>query len=111
MIVRAKTIKNLIAALAITVLSCPAKADDTWLDWFNRGMFSFNSGISDTLSGIADVLPSLPPAVAHGMRNFAVTWVSEPLNAGAHLIAGRPDDAGSLCIGWSLMSQEDGWVS
>jgi len=94
MIIRSISILCLIITLVIIAFSVPAKADDSWLDWFNRGIFSFNLGVSDTMSGVGSVLPELPPAVTHGMHNFAVTWVSEPLNAGAHLIAGRTDDAG-----------------
>ena len=89
-----KLTKTLIIALTLIVLSCPAMAEETWLEWFNRGMFSFNAGGSDTFSGVGNSLPSLPPGVEKGIHNFSVTWVSEPLNAGAHLIAGRTDDAG-----------------
>lgn len=89
-----KPIKILLIAFTLSAFSWPAKADGTWLDWFNRGMFAFNNGVSTTLTGIANVLPGFPSEVTHGMRNFAVTWVSEPLNIGAHLLAGRPGDAG-----------------
>jgi ABC-type transporter lipoprotein component MlaA len=104
-----KSIKILIIALVLFAFSWPARADDTWLDWFNRGMFSFNNGVSDTLTGIANVLPGLPPKVAHGMRNFAVTWVSEPLNIGAHLIAGRTGDAG-VALHRMVINISHGWL-
>jgi len=71
----------------------PARAEEGWLDWFNHGMFSFNAGVADSLKGAADFLPPVPSELTRGARNFAVTWISEPLNAGAHLLAGRPDDA------------------
>ena len=104
----AKSIKILLAAFIIIVFSCPAKADETWLEWFNHGMFWFNSGVSDTLSGVGNVLPGLPSGVEHGMHNFAVTWISEPLNAGAHLIAGRTDDAG-VALHRMFVNVTQGW--
>ncbi len=101
---------NILAiSLALVVLSSPAKADDSWLDWFNRGMFSFNNGISDTFSGVANILPGLPPGLAHGIQNVAVTWVSEPLNAGAHLLAGRPDDA-RVAMHRMFVNVTQGWL-
>jgi ABC-type transporter lipoprotein component MlaA len=103
-----KPIKTLLIALALIACSWPADADDTWLGWLNRGMFSFNNGVSDTLTGIADVLPGLPPSIAQGMRNFAVTWVSEPLNIGAHLLAGRTQDAG-VAVHRMLVNISRGW--
>lgn len=80
-------------SFALMAFPWPTKADDTWLDWFNQAMFSFNHSVSDTLTGVANVLPGLPSGIAYGMHNFAVTWVSEPLNIGAHLLAGRTEDA------------------
>ncbi len=104
-----KTSNPLIIALTLIVLSCPAKADETWLEWFNHGMFWFNIGVSDTFSGVGNVLPSLPSGVEHGIHNFAVTWVSEPLNAGAHLIAGRTDDAG-IAMHRMFVNVTQGWL-
>jgi phospholipid-binding lipoprotein MlaA len=72
--------------------AAPARAEG-WLDWFNRGMFSFNQSVRDTLHGTAEALPELPDGLRHGVRNVATTYISEPLNATAHLIAGRPNDA------------------
>ena len=89
-----QSIKALVVALSLMALSSPARADDSWLDWFNRGMFSFNDGVHAVMDGITGALPPPPVVVSHGLHNFAVTWISEPLNAGAHLLAGRPDDAG-----------------
>ena len=106
---RYKLIACLLSALFMITPASSAKADDTWLDWFNRGMFSFNAGVSDTLSGVGSVFPELPPAVTHGMHNFAVTWVSEPLNAGAHLIAGRTDDAG-MAMHRMFVNVSQGWL-
>ena len=103
-----KSIKIMTIALTLIVLSSPAKADDSWLDWFNRGMFWFNSGVSDTLSGATNILPELPSGVAHGIHNFAVTWVSEPLNAGAHLLAGRTDDA-EVAVHRMFVNITQGW--
>jgi len=71
----------------------PARAEEGWLDWFNHNMFTFNATVAEGLKGVAESLPALPPELAHGARNVAVTWISEPLNVGAHLVAGRPDDA------------------
>ncbi|KOR29877.1 hypothetical protein TI03_01115, partial [Achromatium sp. WMS1] len=71
------------------------KADNTWLNWFNQGIFAFNNGVSDVVTTITDVLPSTPSNISDGIRNFTVTWVGEPLNIGAHLIAGRTKDAGT----------------
>jgi len=104
-----KPIKTFIIALMLIAFSWPAKADDTWLDWFNRGMFSFNNGVSDTLTSITNVLPGFPPEVAHGVRNFAVTWVSEPLNIGAHLLAGRTEDAG-VALHRMVINISRGWL-
>lgn len=100
---------NVAVALSFFLFTSPAKADDSWLDWFNRGMFSFNLGVSDAMTGVSNVLPELPPAVTHGMHNFAVTWVSEPLNAGAHLIAGRNDDAG-VAMHRMFVNVSRGWL-
>ncbi len=108
MIHGAKSIKALIIALALIVFSCPAKADETWLEWFNHGMFWFNTGVSETLSGVGNVLPALPSGVEHGMHDFAETWVSEPLNVGAHLIAGRTDDAG-VALHRMFVNVTQGW--
>ena len=74
--------------------SAPAKAEESWLDWFNGGMFSFNKGVDWAFNGIGSVLPSAPSGFSQGAHNFAVTWISEPLNAGAYLIAGKFGDAG-----------------
>jgi len=104
-----KLIKTLIITLALMAFSWPARAGDTWLDWFNQAMFSFNNGVSDTLTGVANVLPGLPQEVAHGMRNFAVTWVSEPLNIGAHLLAGRTEDAG-VALHRMVVNISRGWL-
>ena len=106
---RYKSIVILIATLSMIAFSSPAKADDTWLDWFNRGIFSFNMGVSDTMTGVGNVLPEIPAGVTHGMHNFAVTWVSEPLNAGAHLIAGRTDDAG-VALHRMFVNITQGWL-
>ncbi len=103
-----KSTKTLMIALALIVFSYPAKADDSWLDWFNRGMFSFNNGVSDTLTGVTSVFPEVPPVVGQGMRSFAVTWVGEPLNAGAHLLAGRTDDAG-VALHRMFVNVTQGW--
>ena len=103
-----KLIRLLAIFFALIVLSSPAKADDSWLGWFNRGIFWFNNGVSDTLSGAGTVLPDLPSWVAHGIHNFAVTWVSEPLNAGAHLLAGRTDDAG-VAVHRMFVNITQGW--
>ena len=105
---RLNSIRILIVALLLMAVSSPAQADDSWLDWFNRGMFSFNGGVHAVMDGITGVLPPPPAAVSQGLHNFAVTWISEPLNAGAHLLAGRPDDAGvalhrmfvNVTLGW-----------
>ena len=109
MISCSKSTFNLITALVLIAFSVPAKADDSWLDWFNRGIFSFNMGVSDTMTGVGNVFPELPPAVTQGMHNFAVTWVSEPLNAGAHLIAGRTDDAG-VAMHRMFVNISRGWL-
>jgi phospholipid-binding lipoprotein MlaA len=109
MIYSIKPIRALLIALALIVFSWPARADETWLDWFNQAMFSFNNGVSATLTGIANVLPGFPPAVAHGMHNFAVTWVSEPLNIGAHLLAGRTKDAG-VALHRMVVNITQGWL-
>jgi phospholipid-binding lipoprotein MlaA len=78
---------------SLMLIAAPARAEDGWLDWFNRGMFSFNASVSAALDGVAGGMPTVPPAVTHGMRNLAVTWIGEPLNAASHAIAGRGDDA------------------
>ena len=82
---------------------------DTWLDWFNRGMFSFNNGVSGALTGISNALPNVPSEVTHGMRNFAGTWISEPLNIGAHLLAGRTGDAG-VDLHRMVINISQGWL-
>ncbi len=74
--------------------SWSVQANDTWLDWYNKGMFSFNNSVSNTFTGITNLLPSLPSGLRNGIHNFGVTWIGEPLNIGAHLIAGRTSDAG-----------------
>jgi phospholipid-binding lipoprotein MlaA len=104
-----KPIKTLVVVLALVTCSWPAKADATWLDSFNRAIFSFNNGVFATLTGIANVLPGLPPTVAHGMHNFAVTWVGEPLNIGAHLLAGRGEDAG-VALHRMFVNISRGWL-
>ena len=109
MISRSKSITVCFAVFILTLWSGPAKADDTWLDWVNRGMFWFNSEVSDTFAGVGSVFLELPQAVTHGMHNFAVTWVSEPLNAGAHLIAGRTDDAG-VALHRMFVNVTQGWL-
>ncbi len=109
MIDRSIIIAFLLSVLFIITPASSAKADDSLLDWFNNGMFSFNAGVSDTLSGVGSVFPELPLAVTHGMHNFAVTWVSEPLNAGAHLIAGRTDDAG-VAMHRMFINASRGWL-
>jgi len=81
------------AMVAIFLCVNSARAEDSWLDWFNRGMFSFNATVAEGEKQIVGVIPALPPEIARGFHNAAVTWISEPLNAGAHLLAGRPDDA------------------
>jgi phospholipid-binding lipoprotein MlaA len=89
-----KKISSLSALIfALFFMTSTAKAEESWLDWFNRGMFSFNATVAAGEKSVAGMIPALPPEVSRGLHNFAVTWVSEPLNAGAHLIAGRPDDA------------------
>ncbi|CAK0765009.1 VacJ family lipoprotein [Gammaproteobacteria bacterium] len=109
MLNKIKPIRFLIIAISLFVFSWSANADDTWLDWFNRGVFSFNNGVSDNLTGMANVLPALPQEVKHGLRNLAVTWVNEPLNAGAHLIAGRTEDAG-VALHRMVVNISRGWL-
>ncbi len=109
MLSRIKPALNVAVALSLFIFTNPAQADDSWLDWFNRGIFAFNAGVSDTLSGAGSVLPELPQALTHGVHNFAVTWVSEPLNAGAHLIAGRTDDAG-IAMHRMFVNVSRGWL-
>lgn len=85
-----------LAALLGLWLALPAgsaKAEGGWLDWFNRGMFSFNASVANGLQGTGELVPAIPPELGRGLRNFAVTWIGEPLNAGAHVLAGRPEDA------------------
>ncbi len=104
-------IRYLIAVIVLIAFSCPAKADadETWLAWFNRGMFSFNKGVADSLTGISNVLPALPQEITHGIHNFAGTWISEPLNIGAHLIAGRTEDAG-VDLHRMFINISQGWL-
>lgn len=83
----------IIVFLPIFAFSAPVKVEESWLDWFNGGMFSFNKGVDWAFSGIASVMPPAPSGFDQGAHNFAVTWISEPLNAGAYLIAGKFDDA------------------
>jgi len=109
MINSAKPTQTLIIALALFTFSWPVKADENWLDWFNRTMFSFNAGVADTLIGIFNALPEPPQEVVHGTRNFAITWVGEPLNAGAHLLAGRTEDAG-VALQRMVINISQGWL-
>lgn len=109
MISSIKKIITLIAALSLTTLSWPAKAGDTWLDWYNQSIFEFNNNVSSTLTDIGTVLPELPQEVVDGMQSFATTWVGEPLNAGAHLLAGRTKDAG-VALDRMLVNVSRGWL-
>ncbi len=109
MINYAKLGRRLLIAASLIAFSGTATADETWLDWFNRGMFSFNNGVSDTLTGAGNALPKLPPVVSHGIHNFVTTWVSEPLNIGAHLIAGRTEDAG-VDLHRMVINISQGWL-
>lgn len=84
-------ISTLLTAILLTATA--ARAEDSWLDWYNSGMFSFNETVAAGEKNVAGAMPALPPDFTRGVHNFAVTWISEPLNIGAHLIAGRPDDA------------------
>lgn len=84
-------ISTLLTAILFTATT--ARAEDSWLDWYNSGMFSFNETVAAGEKNVAGAMPALPPDFTRGVHNFAVTWISEPLNIGAHLIAGRPDDA------------------
>lgn len=80
--------------LLLLVLAAPARAEEPgWLDWANRGIFAFNAGLAERLSGAGEELPPLPEEVRSGLRNLGTTLVGDPLNALAHGIAGRGDDA------------------
>lgn len=102
-------LRALVMALSLITFSWPAEADDTWLDWYNRTMFSFNNNVSVTLTDIANVFPELPQGVVDGVQNFAVTWVGEPLNSGAHLLAGRTKDAG-VALQRMAVNISRGWL-
>ena len=102
-------VKNLVIGPLLMVLSFTTKAEDSWLDSFNKSMASFNESVSSTLTGVSDSLPTLPPAVTQGARNFAVTWISEPLNIGAYLIAGRTDGAG-IALDRMAINISQGWL-
>ncbi|WP_029009339.1 MlaA family lipoprotein [Azospirillum halopraeferens] len=91
-------IRAIVAAAIMTVAMVaplPIHAEESWLDRFNGAMFSFNAGVAGALEGAAAVLPPVPPEVGEGARNVALTWIGEPLNAGAFLVAGRTDLAGT----------------
>lgn len=76
------------------VTPLPARAaEEGWLDWFNRNMFEFNAATAATLRQHSDALPALPEGLRDGVLNLARTYIGEPLNASAHLLAGRTDDA------------------
>lgn len=84
-----------ILGLSIAFSAGPAHAEQGWLEQFNQAMFSFNAGVSETLKNVSEKLPNISPEIKIGARSFANTWIGEPLNIGAHLIAGRTDDAGT----------------
>ena len=76
------------------VTPLPARAaEEGWLDWFNRNMFEFNPAPAAALRQYGDALPALPEGLREGALNLAHTFIGEPLNASAHLLAGRTDDA------------------
>lgn len=97
------------ALIFLLSFSPSARAEQTWLEWFNGAMFSFNKGISWSLDGVADQLPSMPAGIGQGARNVAVTWISEPLNAGAYLVAGKLNDAG-YAINRMYVNVTRGWL-
>jgi hypothetical protein len=75
------------------VTPLPARAaEEGWLDWFNRNMFEFNTATAAALRQYGDALPALPEGLREGALNLAHTFIGEPLNASAHLLAGRTDD-------------------
>jgi ABC-type transporter lipoprotein component MlaA len=85
--------RALLLGALLTLAALPARAEEGWLGWFNRHMYAFNAAVAETLSEAAEAMPALPAGVTEGARNLAVTYVGEPLNAAAHLLAGRGEDA------------------
>lgn len=83
----------LLFSVAIVAPRPARAAEEGWLDWFNRNMFEFNAGTAAALRQHGDALPALPEGLRDSVLNLARTYIGEPLNASAHLLAGRTDDA------------------
>lgn len=90
-------------------LAQPCRAERTWLGWFNGTMFAFNRSVAETLDGIAGQLPPGSSAIGQGVQNFASTWIGEPLNAGAYVIAGKPGEAG-FALQRMAVNVTTGWL-
>jgi phospholipid-binding lipoprotein MlaA len=101
---------RLAALLALLLLpAAPARAETGWLEWVNRGIFGFNAEVAAGVAGIAEALPQIPAPVRAGLGNLANTVISEPLNALAHLVAGREEDA-LVALRRSGVNLTRGWL-
>lgn len=87
---------NLLGAVFM-LLACfhaaPARAETGWLEWANRGIFEFNQNVSATVAKAGVAVPDAVKPALSGLGTLGNTYVSEPLNALAHLIAGRQQDS------------------
>jgi len=98
----------IVLAFAVS-LAPPAMAERTWLEWFNGTMFEFNRTVSGTLDGIGGQLPAGSSEIGRGVGTLASTWVGEPLNAGAYLLAGKPGEAG-FALQRMAVNVTTGWL-
>ncbi|MEO3471871.1 MlaA family lipoprotein [Roseomonas sp. CAU 1739] len=105
----------LAAALLCAPMPALAQEDASWLDRFNRAMFSINNDFEEAAAALIDAVPDylrLPDAVQAGLLNIVQTTVNEPVSAVGHAITGRYDLAGRQMrrVATNLLAGYGGYV-